>query len=194
MPREEGSSRLPGLHRGFPLIFLGLALLVAALYLHLAAPNSAIGSFPVWLYCLPVGIVALVGGVATSFFPESPAPIRPGTPVADGLIAVRASDWLAIQRLLRSAANRTSAPAASASGAPGGGTTAPARSTAAPSGAPGIPAKDLMATSFAFAPAFAEGSSSSRRKRGGGPPKDEPASADVAPAETPPATTASTGP
>jgi hypothetical protein len=193
MPKEPPATRLPGLRRGLPLIFLGLLLLVVGLVVRGTHPASALGTFPVWLYCLPIGIVALVGGVATSFFPEVPEKIQPGAPVAEGLIAVRASDWLAIQRLLRTTASGTGASAAGA-GAPGIAAATPAGAPAGPSGTSGTPTKDLMATSFAFAPAFANDTSNARRKRAGLPVrKDEAATVDAV-ESSPPASTASTGP
>lgn len=152
---------LPGLRRGLPLLFLGALLLVGGGIFFFAEPAAYFGVFPAWLYCLPVGAIALIGGLATSFFPEAPEPVRAGSPVAEGLIAVPAADWLAVQRLLRGSAARGEATAAGGSAAPRGSST------------PTLPAKDLMATSFAFAPALAPESSSSRRKRAGLPVRQE---------------------
>lgn len=87
---------------GAPLLVLGAIVIAIGIYAFLANARVGASHFPIWLYLVCLGGVALVGGVGTAIVgePLEDLPVA-GDHVGDDLIVVPASEWEALRVLAR---------------------------------------------------------------------------------------------
>ncbi|MCI4331085.1 MAG: hypothetical protein L3K19_04480 [Thermoplasmata archaeon] len=90
------------LREGAPLVTLGVVVIGIGIYALWVNARFGSSHFPIWLYLVALGGVAIVGGLGTSLAGEAMEGLaRPGERVGEDLIAIPIAEWEAMRALIR---------------------------------------------------------------------------------------------